>query len=107
MYPPAACSQSRILTRGDDRSAPRTDLPSSMRLVNLRIEVRKLPILAVVLLYLALRRVLAILRQHALGSLPNTLGLLPHALFLAVLGRQRHRGPRYVRDRRAFPWPPV
>jgi hypothetical protein len=47
------------------------------------------------------------LRQHALGPLPETLGLLPHALFLAVLGRQRHSGPRYVRDRRAFPWPPI
>ena len=95
VYPPAVCSQSRILTRGDDRSAPPADLPGSMCLVILRIEIRKLPILAVVLLYLALGRILAILRQHALGPLPETLGLLPHALFLAVLGRQRHRGPRF------------
>jgi hypothetical protein len=107
VYPPAVCSPSRILTHGDDRSAPRADLPGSARLVILRIEIRKLPILAVVLLYLALGRILAILRQHALGPLPETLGLLPHALFLAVLGRQRHHGPRYVRDRRAFPWPPI
>jgi hypothetical protein len=105
VYPPAVCSQSRVLTPGDDRSAPRTDLPGSTRLVILWIEVCKLPILAVVLLYLALRRVFAILRQHALGLLPETLGLLPRALFLAVLGRQR--GPRYVRDRRAFPGLPV
>jgi hypothetical protein len=106
MYPPAVCSQSRILTGGDDRSASRADLPGSTRLVVLRIEVGKFPVLAVVLLYLALGRVLAILRQHALGLLPETFRLLPHALFLAVLGRQRHRGPRYVRDRRAFPWCP-
>src|SRR5258706_6868893 len=79
VYPPAVCSQPRILTRGDDRSAPRTDLPGSTRLVILRIEVRRLPILAVVFLYLALGRILAILRQHALRPLPETLGLLPHA----------------------------
>ena len=94
VHPTAVCSQSRILACGEDRSAPRTDLAGSTRLVVLRIEVRKLPILAVVLLYLALGRVLAILRQHALGLLPETLGLLRHALFLAVFGRQRHRAPR-------------
>jgi hypothetical protein len=106
VHPPAVCSQSRILTRGDDVSAPRTDLPGSMRLVRLRIEVLNLPILAVKLPYLAFRRILAILQQAAFGPLPKTLGLLLNALFLAELGRLRHRGPWYVRDRRAFPWHP-
>ena len=100
VHPTAVCSQSRILACGEDRSAPRTDLAGSTRLVVLRIEVRKLPILAVVLLYLAFGRVLPILRQDALG-------LLPHALFLAVLGRQTHRAPPVCRDRWAFLGIPV
>jgi hypothetical protein len=64
VYPPAVWLQSRILIRGHDRSAPRTDLPGSARLIILRIEVRKLPILAVVLLYLALGRDLAAARPR-------------------------------------------
>jgi hypothetical protein len=67
-----------------------------MRLLVFGIDVRQLPILAVVLRYLALGGVLAILRQDTLGLLREALGLLPHALFLAVLGRQRHRALRCV-----------
>ena len=99
VYPAAICSQSRILARGDDCSAPCTDLAGGMRLVVFRIEVLQLSILAVVLYYLALGRILAILRQD------TSLGLLPEALFLAVLGHHAHHAPR-VRDRRAFPWHP-
>jgi hypothetical protein len=35
----------------------------------------------------------------------TSLGLLPEALFLAVLGHHGHHAP-CVRDRRAFPWHP-
>lgn len=77
MYPPAVRAQPGVLTRGDDGSAPRTDLARSARLVLLRIEILGLPILAVALLYLAIRRVIAVFRQHALGLLPEAFGLLP------------------------------
>jgi len=63
VYPAAICSQSCILARGDDCSAPCTDLAGGMRLVVFRIEVLQLSILAIVLHHLALGHVLAILRQ--------------------------------------------
>jgi hypothetical protein len=92
MHPPAVCAPARILAGGYHSFAPRADLPWSMRLVILRIEVGKLPFFVIVLGYLSLGCVLAILRQYAVGSLPQFLGLLPHALFVAILGRQRHHG---------------
>jgi hypothetical protein len=59
-----------------------------MCLVSIRIEVRGLPILAFVLSNLAVWCIVAICWQHALGLLVENLGLLPHTLFVAVLGRQ-------------------
>ena len=107
MYPAAVCSQSHILARGDDRSAPPTHLAGGTCLIVLRIEVLQLPILAVVLRYLALGRVLAILRQHTLRLLPQALRLLPDELFVAVLRHHGHRAPLRFRDRRAFSVIPV
>jgi len=55
VYPPAVSSQSRVLTCGDDLPAPRAHLPGRTCLVIFWIEIRKLPILAITLPYLALR----------------------------------------------------
>lgn len=99
----AIWSQPHILARCDYSSAPLTNLAGGMCLIVLRIDVLQLPVLAVVFRYLALGRFLAILRQDALGPLPEAIGLLPHALFLAVLRHHGHRAP-IPRDPRASPW---
>jgi hypothetical protein len=64
-------------------------------LVAFRFEVPQLHLRAVVLFDLLLGAVLGVPGQ-------GTLGLLPHSLFLAVLGRYGHRVLLGVRDRRAL-----
>jgi hypothetical protein len=77
------------------------------RLVVFRIELLQLLILAFVLLQLRLGRVRAVFRQDALRLLPQALGLLPHELFLGVLGHHSCRALLWVRDRWAIPATPV
>jgi hypothetical protein len=68
--------QPRVLARGDDRTAPLTDLAGGVRFVVLRIEVLHLPIFLVMLLDLALTQVVGVRWR-------DTTGLPP---FLAIPG---------------------
>src|ERR1035441_7817402 len=84
MHPVALRQPPHILARGNDRSASLANLAGSVCLVAFRFEVLQLRLRAVVLFDLLLGAVLGVPGQ-------GTLGLLPHSLFLAVLGRYGHR----------------
>jgi hypothetical protein len=86
MYPTAIWPPPHVIALGNDRPAPLADLAWGVRLVVFRLKILNLPFRTVMLLDLVLGQVLVIART-------TTLGLLPHALFLAVLGRYGHRLP--------------
>jgi hypothetical protein len=95
----AVWPQSRILARGDDRTAPLADLAGGVRFVVLRIEVLHLPIFLVMLLDLALTQVIGVRWRDTTG--------LP--LFLAVPGPEirpySHRSSSIADDPSLTPIP--
>src|SRR5580700_1056689 len=103
MHPAVVLSQSHILAREDDFSAPPTDLADRTCLVFFGIDVQQLPILDLLLLHHSLGRVLSFIRQEALILLPHALGPLLAELFPAVLGRySHHRYQPFVMPRQLF-----
>lgn len=85
MDPLAVGQPPHILARGNNRTAPGADLARSVCLIVFRVEIVHLPALPVVLADLTLRGVLPVWRPHAARPIPHPRGLLPQAIFLAVL----------------------
>jgi len=75
--PAVVCSQSRILGRGDDLSAPRAHLAGAMRLVVFRIVVRQFLIFVAVLLHYPLGCVFATLHGVPFVAVRGVIVIVP------------------------------